>query len=77
VIEVAEDADDLPEALQRALAKPAARARNDHSALIKRLQALTHEWFGGFDQSYPEGSPNVSKPNSSWSARIIRSFWPN
>jgi UDP-N-acetylglucosamine transferase subunit ALG13 len=46
VIEVAEDADDLPAALARALAKPAARARNDHSALIERLRSLTQEWFG-------------------------------
>jgi UDP-N-acetylglucosamine transferase subunit ALG13 len=46
VIEVAEDADDLPQALQRALAKPAARARNDHSALIERLRSITNAWFG-------------------------------
>ncbi len=46
VIEVAEEADDLRAALERALAKPAARARNDHSALIARLRSLTHEWFG-------------------------------
>jgi UDP-N-acetylglucosamine transferase subunit ALG13 len=46
VIEVAADADDLPQALQRALAKPAARARNDHSALIERLRSITNAWFG-------------------------------
>lgn len=46
VIEVAEDADDLQPALERALAKPPARARNDHSKLIERLRAITREWFG-------------------------------
>jgi UDP-N-acetylglucosamine transferase subunit ALG13 len=46
VIEVAEGADDLQPALERALAKPPPRARNDHSALIERLRALTREWFG-------------------------------
>jgi UDP-N-acetylglucosamine transferase subunit ALG13 len=46
VIEVAEDARSLPAALKRALARPAARARNDHSALITRLNALAQEWFG-------------------------------
>jgi UDP-N-acetylglucosamine transferase subunit ALG13 len=46
VIEVAEDADQLQPALERALAKPAPRARNDHSALIERLRALTRGWFG-------------------------------
>jgi UDP-N-acetylglucosamine transferase subunit ALG13 len=46
VIEVAEEADELPAALQRALEKPAARARNDHSALMARLNSLTKEWFG-------------------------------
>lgn len=46
VIEVAEDAGDLQPALERALAKPAARAQNDHSALIERLRALTRQWFG-------------------------------
>lgn len=46
VIEVAEDADDLQPALERALAKPPAMARNDHSALIKRLRSITRAWFG-------------------------------
>jgi UDP-N-acetylglucosamine--N-acetylmuramyl-(pentapeptide) pyrophosphoryl-undecaprenol N-acetylglucosamine transferase len=46
VVEVAVDVDDLQPALERALAKPAPRARNDHSALIERLRALTREWFG-------------------------------
>jgi UDP-N-acetylglucosamine transferase subunit ALG13 len=46
VIEVAEDAEGLQPALERALAKPAPRARNDHTALIERLQTLTREWFG-------------------------------
>jgi len=46
VIEVAEDAEDLQPALERALARPAPRARNDHSALIERLRFLTREWFG-------------------------------
>jgi UDP-N-acetylglucosamine--N-acetylmuramyl-(pentapeptide) pyrophosphoryl-undecaprenol N-acetylglucosamine transferase len=46
VIEVAEDADGLPQALERALAKPAPRARNDHQALIERLRSLTKQWFG-------------------------------
>lgn len=46
VIEVAEDADDLQPALERALAKPAARARNDHSALIARLRTIMQGWFG-------------------------------
>jgi UDP-N-acetylglucosamine--N-acetylmuramyl-(pentapeptide) pyrophosphoryl-undecaprenol N-acetylglucosamine transferase len=45
LIEVAEDADDLQPALERALAKPPQRARNDHSALIKRLRSVTHDWF--------------------------------
>lgn len=48
VIEVAENAEDLQPALERALAKPAPRARNDHSALIERLRALTRQWFGEF-----------------------------
>lgn len=46
VIEVAEDADDLQPALERALAKPPARARNEHSKLIERLRVFTREWFG-------------------------------
>ena len=46
LIEVAEDADDLQPALERALAKPPQRARNDHSALIKRLRSITEAWFG-------------------------------
>jgi UDP-N-acetylglucosamine--N-acetylmuramyl-(pentapeptide) pyrophosphoryl-undecaprenol N-acetylglucosamine transferase len=46
VIEVAEDADGLQAALERALAKPAPRARNDHSALIGRLRSITRQWFG-------------------------------
>ena len=46
VIEVAADARDLPAALQRALAKPPQRARNDHSALIERFRSLTRAWFG-------------------------------
>jgi UDP-N-acetylglucosamine--N-acetylmuramyl-(pentapeptide) pyrophosphoryl-undecaprenol N-acetylglucosamine transferase len=46
VIEVAEDSADLQAALERALAKPAPRAKNDHSALIERLRAITREWFG-------------------------------
>lgn len=46
VIEVANGADDVQPALERALAKPAARAHNDHSALIQRLRAITRKWFG-------------------------------
>jgi len=46
VIEVAETAEDLQAALERALAKPPARARNDHSALIQRLRVRMQEWFG-------------------------------
>lgn len=49
LIEVAEDASDLQPALERALAKPPLRARNDHSALIKRLRSITQEWFGARD----------------------------
>jgi UDP-N-acetylglucosamine transferase subunit ALG13 len=46
VIEVAETVEELQPALERALAKPAPRAHNDHSALIERLRALTRQWFG-------------------------------
>ena len=53
LIEVAEDAEDLPSALDRALAKPPQRARNDHSVLIARLRVLTDEWFGGGEYSLP------------------------
>ena len=53
VIEVAEEADDLQPALERSLAKPAARARNDHSALIERLCSLTEEWFGREERVLP------------------------
>ena len=45
LIEVAEDAGDLQQALDRALSKPPARAHNDHSALIARLRSLTRGWF--------------------------------
>ena len=47
LIEVAEDASDLKDALTRALAKQPERATTDPSALIERLQALTAQWFGG------------------------------
>ncbi len=53
VIEVAEDADDLQAALDRALAKPAWRARNDHTKLISRLRSLTKEWFDNRGQALP------------------------
>jgi UDP-N-acetylglucosamine transferase subunit ALG13 len=46
VIEVAETVEELQPTLERALAKPAPRAHNDHSALIERLRALTRQWFG-------------------------------
>lgn len=46
VIQVAEDAEDLQQALGRALAQEPARAHNDHSALIKRLHSIMHSWFG-------------------------------
>ena len=54
LIEVAEDADDLQLALDRALAKPPQRARNDHSALIKRLRSITQAWFGARNSELPK-----------------------
>ena len=53
VIEVAEDADDLQDALVRALSKPPPRARNDHTKLIGRLRSLMTSWFDGRDQALP------------------------
>lgn len=53
LIEVAEDADDLQPALERALAKPPQRARNDHSALIERLHTITGQWFAERDRAVP------------------------
>lgn len=46
LIEVAEEASDLKDALARALAKQPERATTDQSALIERLRDLTEEWFG-------------------------------
>jgi UDP-N-acetylglucosamine--N-acetylmuramyl-(pentapeptide) pyrophosphoryl-undecaprenol N-acetylglucosamine transferase len=45
LIEVAEEADELPQALARALAREPQRATTDPSALIERLRQQVHEWF--------------------------------
>ena len=46
LLEVAEDASELPEALKRAMAKQPQRATTNPAALIERLSRLTEEWFG-------------------------------
>jgi UDP-N-acetylglucosamine transferase subunit ALG13 len=47
LIEMAENASDLQDALTRTLAKQPERATTDPSALIERLRNLTQKWFPG------------------------------
>jgi UDP-N-acetylglucosamine--N-acetylmuramyl-(pentapeptide) pyrophosphoryl-undecaprenol N-acetylglucosamine transferase len=45
LIEVAQDAGELKDALARALARQPERASTEPSALIERLRSLTNQWF--------------------------------